>query len=117
MKLNLGIEYPRRLTESENGTGPTPELVSFSVVSNAVASVYGSKQMGVHESRLWSRIQDKMLDEDGKPMAGDIELSREQFEFVSKTVTEAKYPPSFAVAVTRFAEYLDEARAKNKGED
>ena len=117
--IQLDIEYPKRyLTAAMNGDGEVkPEQITLNVLQSAVNLVYSpqsGKQMGVRELRIWSRVQDKLMDDDGHPVTGLIELSDEQFDFIAEKVNEAKYPPVFAGPVTVICAYIDEVRRGKK---
>jgi len=109
--LRMDIEYPKRYFAAQaNGDGDVnPEQVTLNVIVSAVSLCYGQgkKQMGIRDLRMWSKIQNEIMDDDGLPRAGELHLSDEQFDFLYARVTEAEYPPSFAGPVSVFADYLD----------
>jgi len=112
--LRLDIEYPKRelIQKDKDGKEITskPEDISTLVILAGVNGKYLTERgprMQPDELKKWSRIQDKMSDEDGKTLTGEIQLSDEQFDFLYTAVTTATYSPNFATAYTVFSEYLD----------
>src|SRR3970040_2380668 len=93
--LRLDIEYPQRYFAAvANGDGELKSaLISLTIIVSAVALVHGQgkRQMGVRELRLWSKIQNEIMDDRGKPQAGDIRLSDDQFDFIYGRVIGAEY--------------------------
>ena len=116
-QIRLDIDYPKRhLAAAAEGSGVRPqtaEELSLAVIVAAVNLVYSpqkQRQMSIQELRMWSKVQDRMMDEDGKALPGDIDLSDEQFDFVYSKLTEAQYPPGFAAAVTCLVDYLEKIK-------
>lgn len=116
--IRLDIDYQKRILAGagENGVPGTAEQVSLAVI---IAGVNPSdpghqRQMSIAQLRMWSRIQDRILDDDGKPVAGDVELTPEQFDFLYEKVTQTPYPPGFAGATTAFADYLETVKLEKK---
>lgn len=123
IKIKLDIEYPKREFLGIDGK-PNPEAkASHSSIAVIVQGVNlrhdpnRGEGMDLSKLRMWSRIQDKLFDENGKAVEGVIELSEEQFEFIYNAVTMCeRYQPGFATAVATFSDYLDKVRA-GKGEE
>jgi hypothetical protein len=113
--IRLDVEYPKRLLVAD-GEPSTPEKVSLAVIIGAINLVYSpqkQRQMTIQELRMWSKIQDRIMDEDGKAISGPVELSDEQFEFVYSKLTEAQYPPNFAVPVTVLVDALEKIKLES----
>ena len=116
--IRLDIEYPKRAMAGDKPM--TREQTSLNVIIAAVQLAYpggqGGKFMANAERKMWSKIQDKITDDDGKPVSGEVELSDEQFDFLHKTVRDTPLPPGYATAAVAFEDHLDEVLAKWKAE-
>ena len=112
--IRLDIDYPARALPPEGDSKMSSQELSLIVISYAVNRPNEQRQMKAKELRLWSRIQDKIMDDDGKAIAGEIELSPEQFDFLNENVNAAQYPPNFASAVTALCAYLDGIKDEKK---
>lgn len=115
--LRLDIPYPKRCFRDADPI--TPEQLTVNIIMSAVNLVYSAQrnhQMSVGKLRMLSRIKNVIMDDDGKAVSGEIELSPEQFDFINSTITEAEYPPEFADAVTALADYLETIKLKKKDE-
>ena len=107
-RIKMDLNYPKR----ELGKDGTRQGATFNVIAAAVYAKYGEEhgpRMDAGRSKMWAKIQDRMLDDDGKPVRGTVELSEEQFDFVHETVDSAVYHPAFATAATVLMEHLDVA--------
>ncbi len=109
--IRLDIEYPRREFSADRPDWRA-EHVSLRVIDMAVQLAYpgqaqGGRFMPLAEQKMWVKILDRITDEDGKPVCGDVELSDEQFDFLRKVVKETAVPSSFATANVTLGEYLD----------
>ena len=109
--FRLDIDYPQRyFAFVANGDGEVKSaLISLTVIVSAINLTYGQgkRQMGIRECRMWSKIQNEIMDDDGKPRTGELSLSDEQFDFLYSRIVEAEYPPNFAGPMSVFADYLD----------
>ena len=110
-KIKLDIEYPKReLEPGKDREGKEikneKEQVSMLVIHSALQKKY-QEGMAFDKMKMYSKILDKIIDENGKPMKGEFELSDEQFDFLYETLTTSQLPPSFATAITYFVEYLE----------
>jgi len=120
-KIRLNIPYPKREFRIPEGLKTeelvrfekvnNPQQISLNVISSGVKLVY-KDGMTLEKTKMWSKIQDRIMDDNGKPVLGDIDLSDEQFDFVYDSTTTAKYPDDFATAVTAFIEYLETIKLK-----
>ena len=109
--IRMDLTYPKRVLEAAAGEpAPRPEQITLNVIITAVNLVYNpqnKRQMSVQELRIWSRIQDRLMDENGKALAGPIDLSDEQFDFIHAKLNEAQYPPNFATVITILLDSFD----------
>ena len=114
--IRLDIEYPARVLRTEPGGEPAmPQDISLNVILRAVNTVYNERNgMNTQKMRMWSRIEPKLSGEDGKAVAGPIELSPEQFDFLNETVTKADFPPIYATPVTALLEDWDRIKSEKK---
>ena len=116
--IRLDVLYPPRETRAADGqVSPTWQRISLSVIILAVNTKYtrqGQSTMELPKLKMWSKIQDKIMDENGDPVVGAVELSDEQFDFLYDAVTTSSYPPGFATVVTVYADYLDKVKLAEK---
>lgn len=106
--VRLDIVYPKRLFAAQNGSeAAKPELLSLNVILSGVNLAYGDRRMPEPQLRMWGRIKDALMDDDGKPVSGPVELSDEQHEWLLKSLKEANYPPDFADILPRLLDALE----------
>jgi hypothetical protein len=116
--IRLDITYPKRELSGEKPM--LPEQVSLNVILVSVSLSFpggqGGRYMGNPERRMWAKIQDRITDDDGKPVCGEVELSDEQFDFLRKTVKDTAMPPGYATAAVVFEDHLDEVQTRWQAE-
>ncbi len=116
--IRLDIPYSQRVLkqnpddEKSPDVPGTPEMVSLRLVIAAVSLKYrGETLMPIPHHRIWKRIQDVLMDDNGKAKTGPLTLSIEQFDWLVQTMGGAQYPPQFAGALVTYLDYLESLRS------
>jgi hypothetical protein len=111
--IRLDLAYPKRVTSLQNGSGPDAPQITVNIIVSAVNLCYSAQRqrhMSLSEARMWSKVQDAIMDEDGKPSTEPVELSDEQFEFLWRTLNEGQYPPEFASALVVVVDAMEKVK-------